>query len=239
MLVLCNGVLNVLSMDDLSVLALSGSSKLKGVTTCCVNENPYHEDPFTVQVEKHLREYRCDRSFSILTKHYSCRQMCLCKKKQLAVVSLSEEKLVVERTCDLGDNVTEVCMDGHFVCAATSSHYVICNVPTGQQQDLFPIEGIPMIARVAKVIMQTMSDELLYLCSCLGYRSSPDKKNLSAVVFSQEEFLLSAPGGLGMFVTAEGVSQRPPIQWTKPVLKFVHCHPYVIAMTRDTVNIFR
>ena len=57
----------------------------------------------------------------------------------------------------------------------------------------------------------------------------------------QEEFLLSAPGGLGMFVTSAGVSERPPIQWTKPVLKFVYCHPYIIALTesRDNVVVYR
>jgi hypothetical protein len=57
----------------------------------------------------------------------------------------------------------------------------------------------------------------------------------------QEEFLLSAPGGLGMFVTSAGMSERPPIQWTKPVLKLIYCHPYIIALTesRDNVVVYR
>jgi hypothetical protein len=57
----------------------------------------------------------------------------------------------------------------------------------------------------------------------------------------QEEFLLSAPGGLGMFVTSAGVSERPPIQWTKPVTRFIFSHPYIIALTesRDSVVVYR
>ena len=53
LLVLCDGVLSVLNLTDLAVLPLAGASKLKGVSACCVNENPLNEDPFSVQV--HVR----------------------------------------------------------------------------------------------------------------------------------------------------------------------------------------
>jgi hypothetical protein len=44
-----------------------------------------------------------------------------------------------------------------------------------------------------------------------------------------------------MFVTSAGMSERPPLQWTKPVSKFIFCHPYVIALTesKDTVVVYR
>ena len=46
-----------------------------------------------------------------------------------------------------------VCMDGHFVCAALETHYVVFNVATGVCQDLFPIEpnSDPGIIRISKV----------------------------------------------------------------------------------------
>ncbi len=50
LMVLCDGVLSVLSMSDLFTLTLAGASKLRGVTACCVNENPTTDDPFAVQV---------------------------------------------------------------------------------------------------------------------------------------------------------------------------------------------
>ena len=74
-----------------------------------MNENPGDEDPFSVQV-------------------------CLGKKKSLVVIKISEEKLVVEKIREVPDTVTEVVMDGNFVCAALASHYVVCNIETGACQ---------------------------------------------------------------------------------------------------------
>ena len=69
----------------------------------------------------------------------------------------------------------------------------------------------------------------------------PYDENASAVVarVSKEEFLLNAPGDLGMFVTSAGVSERPPIQWSKPAQKFVFCQPYVVAMSDDSIVVYR
>ena len=50
LLVLCDGVLSVLSLSELAVIPMAGSSKLKGVNACAVNENPSGDDPFSVQV---------------------------------------------------------------------------------------------------------------------------------------------------------------------------------------------
>ena len=55
----------------------------------------------------------------------------------------------------------------------------------------------------------------------------------------QEEFLLSAPGGLGMFVTAGGVSERPPIQWSNRVTQFVHSAPFIVAMGDNGISVYR
>ncbi len=90
---LCDGVLSVLSVrdedqvgraedDDLAPLPLSGSSKLRGAQACCVNENPLTDDPFAVQ-------------------------MCLAKKRQIAVINITEAKLVVVRIRELGDQVRQ------------------------------------------------------------------------------------------------------------------------------------
>ena len=127
LLVLCDATLYVLRSHDLTPLPLAGS-KMKGVTACCANENPTTNDPFSIQV-------------------------CVAKKKQLAVMSIGEQKMVVEKTKDVQDLVREVAMDGNFVCAALQSHYVLFDVDTGGCQDLFPFdpEGTPIVLRIAKV----------------------------------------------------------------------------------------
>ena len=59
----------------------------------------------------------------------------------------------VEKIRELPNPVKHVAMDGVFVCAALTSHYVIFNVATGTCQDLFPYEPEthPIITRISKV----------------------------------------------------------------------------------------
>ena len=180
LLVLCDSTLSVLNTTDLTPLSsLAGASKLKGVVACCMNENPITDDPFSVQ-------------------------LCLAKRKQLAVISISESQIKVDRIRDMSEPVRAVGMDGHHICAALAAHYIVYNVETGACQDLFPFEEdqMPIVTRIAK-----------------------------------EEFLLCAPGGLGMFVTAStGISERPPIQWMqgsrlREVKKCIFYDPYIVALT--------
>lgn len=53
----------------------------------------------------------------------------------------------------------------------------------------------------------------------------------------REEFLLAAPGGLGMFANAEGVSQRAPVNWSESVLGAAVCFPYVVALDEGFVTV--
>ncbi|XP_076852591.1 transforming growth factor-beta receptor-associated protein 1 homolog isoform X2 [Brachyhypopomus gauderio] len=53
----------------------------------------------------------------------------------------------------------------------------------------------------------------------------------------REEFLLAAPGGLGMFVNAEGVSQRAPISWSERVVSAAVCFPYVVALDDGFITV--
>ena len=88
LLVLCDSTLTVLNASDLSPLSsFAGASKLKGVGACCVNENSTNNDPFSVQ-------------------------LCLAKKKQLAVISISEVQIKVDKIKDVSEPVKAVGMDG-------------------------------------------------------------------------------------------------------------------------------
>jgi len=129
LLLLCDSTLYILNLADLTVLNMAGSGKLKGVTVCCINHNPITENPFSIQI-------------------------CVAKKKQIAVLTLTEDKLSVDKTRDCVSPVHAMCMDGVFVCAALAGQYVIYNMDTGGQQELFPIElgqgQVPSIARIGK-----------------------------------------------------------------------------------------
>ncbi|XP_036401363.1 transforming growth factor-beta receptor-associated protein 1 homolog [Megalops cyprinoides] len=53
----------------------------------------------------------------------------------------------------------------------------------------------------------------------------------------REEFLLAAPGGLGMFATAEGVSQRAPVNWSESVIGAAISFPYVVALDEGFITV--
>lgn len=55
---------------------------------------------------------------------------------------------------------------------------------------------------------------------------------------AKEEFLLAGPGSLGMFVTAAGISERPPIQWTEGISAISYYHPYIITITNQFIKIY-
>ncbi|KAG9348674.1 hypothetical protein JZ751_028991 [Albula glossodonta] len=53
----------------------------------------------------------------------------------------------------------------------------------------------------------------------------------------REEFLLAAPGGLGMFATADGISQRAPVNWSESVIGAAVCFPYVVALDEGFITV--
>ncbi|KAK7068882.1 transforming growth factor, beta receptor associated protein 1 [Halocaridina rubra] len=55
---------------------------------------------------------------------------------------------------------------------------------------------------------------------------------------AKEEFLLAGPGNLGMFVTAAGISERPPIQWTEGVTALSYYHPYILTICSQFIRIY-
>ncbi|KAM9826635.1 transforming growth factor-beta receptor-associated protein 1 homolog [Syngnathus typhle] len=54
---------------------------------------------------------------------------------------------------------------------------------------------------------------------------------------AREEFLLAAPGGLGMFANAEGASQRAPVNWSESVIGAAVCFPYVVALDESFITV--
>ncbi|KAK8726458.1 hypothetical protein OTU49_010260 [Cherax quadricarinatus] len=55
---------------------------------------------------------------------------------------------------------------------------------------------------------------------------------------AKEEFLLAGPGNLGMFVTAAGISERPPIQWMEGISAVSYYYPYIITITNQFIRVY-
>lgn len=178
-LVLCDNNVTILNMMDLEPAV--GGAKIKGVTHFCLNENPQHGNPFSVEVCVALR------------------------KKQVALYNITDDRMVHIKDISLPEQASLIGLDGHVVCAAMLSQYCMVNYETGQQTDLFPIDTEhtqPIVKRISK-----------------------------------EEFLLAGPSALGMFVTSEGISQRPPLQWSNNMKTVGYVHPYIVAMNDEFITV--
>ncbi|CAG0914615.1 unnamed protein product [Notodromas monacha] len=53
-----------------------------------------------------------------------------------------------------------------------------------------------------------------------------------------DEFMISAPGGLGVFVKAMGVSEKPPIVWLNDVVAAAYIKPYVVAADEKSMAVY-
>ncbi len=62
---------------------------------------------------------------------------------------------------------------------------------------------------------------------------------MSHLLNVQDEFMISGPGSLGVFVKALGVSDRPPIMWLDSVVGAAYVKPYVVAADSKSLAVFR
>jgi len=69
---------------------------------------------------------------------------------------------------------------------------------------------------------------------------SRDSAQKSPVIHrtSRGEFLLSGPGGLGVFVSTQGFSEKPPIQFPVNVTDVAFHHPYIITSNFQGIYIY-
>ncbi|KAL2087451.1 hypothetical protein ACEWY4_016279 [Coilia grayii] len=181
LIVLCDATIYVHDMLSLEALP-SGSAKIKGVLSFCVNENPVSADPFCVEL-------------GVISS----------RRRAVQIYTVHEDRVQLVKELGTPQQPCALSLDGYFLCLALASQYMILNYSTGASQDLFPFdseERKPIVKRIGR-----------------------------------EEFLLAAPGGLGMFANAEGISQRAPVNWSENVIGAAVCFPYVVALDEGFVTV--
>jgi len=179
-----DSTLFILSLSDLSILPMAGSNKLKGLSAVCVNSQVGEGGPYSVEV-------------------------CVAKRKQgqLALLSLTEEKMAVVRTREVSHPVLSMALAGPHLCCAHPSIYTVYNLHTGTQVELFPVE-----------------------CG----ESSPPPPILPT---GPDEFLLLGPGNLGVFVRAGGEAGRPPVQWGRAPSHLVSDGDHLLSLGEEVVSV--
>ncbi|CAB4039806.1 transforming growth factor-beta receptor-associated 1-like, partial [Paramuricea clavata] len=128
LIVLCDGVLLLLSMMGLEMVISGFKDKLKGATCVARNDNPASFDPFSVEV-------------------------CVgTRKKVIHIVMITEDNVYPKREISLAESPVHLNFDGSTVCVALSSVYCNVDVPSGKIQELIsyePQNTRPIITRIA------------------------------------------------------------------------------------------
>ncbi|XP_004686244.1 PREDICTED: transforming growth factor-beta receptor-associated protein 1 [Condylura cristata] len=180
LLVLCDNCITLVNM--MSLEPVPSGARIKGAVAFALNENPVSDDPFCVEV--------CIISV---------------KRRTIQVFLVYEDRVQIVREVSTPEQPLAVAVDGHFLCLALTTQYIILNYNTGVAQDLFPYcseEKHPIVKRIGR-----------------------------------QEFLLAGPGGLGMFATVAGISQRAPVHWSENVIGAAICFPYVIALDEEFITV--
>ncbi|XP_038240923.1 transforming growth factor-beta receptor-associated protein 1 [Dermochelys coriacea] len=180
LLVLCDNTITLVNMMNLEPIPTG--ARIKGAVTFTVNENPRSGDPFCVEV--------CIISV---------------KRRTIQMFMVYEDRVQIVKEVSTPEQPCAVAVDGHYLCLALSTQYIILNYNTGISQDLFPY------------------------CS--------DEKRPIVKRIGRQEFLLAGPGGLGMFATVDGISQRAPVHWSENVIGAALCFPYVVALDDEFITV--
>uniref|UniRef100_A0A2K6RFI5 Transforming growth factor beta receptor associated protein 1 n=1 Tax=Rhinopithecus roxellana TaxID=61622 RepID=A0A2K6RFI5_RHIRO len=180
LLVLCDNSISLVNMLNLE--PVPSGARIKGAATFALNENPVSGDPFCVEV--------CIISV---------------KRRTIQMFLVYEDRVQIVKEVSTSEQPLAVAVDGHFLCLALTTQYIIHNYSTGVSQDLFPYcseERPPIVKRIGR-----------------------------------QEFLLAGPGGLGMFATVAGISQRAPVHWSENVIGATVSFPYVIALDDEFITV--
>ncbi|XP_015284066.1 PREDICTED: transforming growth factor-beta receptor-associated protein 1 [Gekko japonicus] len=180
LLVLCDSAIMLVNMMNLEPIPTG--ARIKGAVTFTLNENPVSGDPFCVEV--------CIVSV---------------KRRTIQLFLVYEDRVQIVKEVFTQEQPCAVAVDGHYLCLALTTQYIILNYNTGASQDLFPYsseERRPIVKRIGR-----------------------------------QEFLLAGPGGLGMFATVDGISQRAPVHWSENVIGAALCFPYVVALDEEFITV--
>ena len=54
----------------------------------------------------------------------------------------------------------------------------------------------------------------------------------------QGQYLLNGPS-VGVTTSLQGISQRAPMMFINSPMNFIYSHPYLIAIVRDSIHVYR
>lgn len=146
---------------------------------------------------------------SPITQNPFSVELCLVKRKAIQICELEEDKLSLLKEISLPEQILTISMDGYHLCAASEGNYYMIDWQTGNHQ----------------VVLGNDS-------------SGPEATRPMIRHVARDEFLINGLN-LGIFLKTSGISDKPPIDWGTDVLNYVHYHPFILCLKRESICIIR
>ncbi|KAK7877110.1 hypothetical protein WMY93_032190 [Mugilogobius chulae] len=157
---------------------------------------------FSLETNQSFKKIQNVSQLELLQRDDSVQMVtCSSQKKTVRVLAVGLDRWEVLKEIPLVHEPLALAVDGTSACVGTSESYLLCDLQTGHRDDLFQHR-------------HSRQQQQQVLVSSVG----------------GGEFLLNGPGGLGLFVTASGVCQRPPLHWSSGVLAACACPPYALCL---------
>ncbi|XP_055347631.1 transforming growth factor-beta receptor-associated protein 1 homolog [Paramacrobiotus metropolitanus] len=141
---------------------------------------------------------------------FATYDVCVAKKKHLQLHTLLETHFTLTTEIPVSEPIVEMVYSEPFICFASPLQYHMLN------------------ARAAPHTVHEL------------FPFADQPVILSLTDSPQHEFLLSGPGGLGMFVSADSlVAPRPPINWAElKVLRMQYTSPYILVYSETDIWVY-
>lgn len=180
------------------------------------------------------------------------RLLCICDKTLLSLDSASLEllnNLKIRNVQTFCQNQNPISDDPFQIelCLARSKSLEIVSIRSDR------ISVIKEVSVVEQPISVSMDGDYICMASPNHYFILNWQTNSSQVIcessgdmifpickfVSRNEFLISTPSYLGVFIKTSAISERPPIDWGPNVLQIVYSYPYVLCMKIHSISIIR
>ncbi|XP_015670729.1 transforming growth factor-beta receptor-associated protein 1 [Protobothrops mucrosquamatus] len=134
---------------------------------------------------------------------------------EVCIVSVKRRTIQIYLVYEDKVQILKECCTQEQPCAVAVDGYYLCLALTNQY-----------------IILNYSTGASQELFPYTGEQRQPIVKRIG-----REEFLLAAPGGLGMFATVDGISQRAPVRWSEKVIGAALYFPYVIALDEEFITV--
>uniref|UniRef100_A0A8C6TLA7 Si:ch211-266g18.9 n=1 Tax=Neogobius melanostomus TaxID=47308 RepID=A0A8C6TLA7_9GOBI len=199
---------NARKLSNSPVLRIRLAPSFNHLLALC-NRGVTVHDMFSLEAKPSFKKVQNVSQFELsLRDDVAWMVTCPSQRRLIRLHALGADQWDVLREIALVQEPVELAVEGDSVCVGTDDRYLLCDLTTGQREEL------------------------------LQHGHGSRRQVLVGVVAGAGEFLVNGPGGLGLCVLASGMCQRPPLPWPQDVLAACVCFPYALSLQAHELQVY-